>query len=56
MKPIYNSEGQAIKAIGTEVLKQKLKNILGQANQRSQPQPPSYPQSINTNPNEQPKL
>ena len=34
MKPIYSYEGEAIKAIGTEVLKEKLKNILGQANQR----------------------
>jgi hypothetical protein len=34
LKPIPGHEGEAIKSIGTEVLKEKLKNILGQANQR----------------------
>jgi hypothetical protein len=32
LKPIYGSEGQAIKAIGTEVLREKLKGILGGQN------------------------
>jgi hypothetical protein len=50
LRPIYGHEGEAIKAIGTEVLKEKLKNILGQANPRTDyQQHPQISQTYNQN-------
>jgi hypothetical protein len=50
-----------IKSIGTEVLKEKLKNTLGQANQRRNEPSIQFPQPMHQNqanghPQEQPKL
>lgn len=53
LKPIPGTEGQTIKEVGTEVLKEKLKNLLGGNNlPRRQPeqfqpniQQPTIPQS-----------
>jgi hypothetical protein len=46
LKPIYGSEGQAIKAIGTEVLREKLKGILGGQNMPKRINEPVYQQNI----------
>ena len=43
MKPIPGTEGQSIKEVGTDVLKEKLRNLLGGNNNQRRP-PENYQQ------------